>query len=378
MNEIILAVIAALLPVGFLVYFIYKKDKDQPEPKKWLWKGGLYGVLSAIIVLVLSLFKPEFLAIFPYYEGTVMGALGISLFDAAIPEEAAKLLMLWLLIRKNPYFDERLDGIVYATLIGLGFAGLENIFYILDSLDDFASVALTRAIFSVPGHFFFAVVMGYYVSLAYFGKKSKEKKAMYWALAFIVPMILHFIFDAILMSASAMSELSGMLIVAFIVFCVWLRKSGLKRINAMLREDRVNIVDAQATAAGLQASETMQTTVRPDDTPETEQPAVRQTYTPQPLDTSDIDLPEDLKGLAESIATNVHEVWSAGRIADGWTFGPVRDDQNKKHPCLVPYEELSESEKEYDRHTSQQTIKMILKSGFTIRKNPGVNNEQEE
>ena len=201
---------------------------------------------------------------------------------------------------------------------------------------------------------------------------------MYWALAFIVPMILHFIFDAILMSASAMSELSGMLIVAFIVFCVWLRKSGLKRINAMLREDRVNIVDAQATAAGLQASETMQTTVRPDDTPETEQPAVRQTYTPQPLDTSDIDLPEDLQGLAESIATNVHEVWSAQRIADGWTFGPVRDDQNKKHPCLVPYEELPESEKEYDRHTSQQTIKMILKSGFTIKKNPGVNNEQEE
>ena len=352
MNEIILAVIAALLPVGFLVYFIYKKDKDHPEPKKWLWKGGFYGVLSAIIVLVLSLFKPEFLTLFPYYEGTVLGALGTSLFDAAIPEEAAKLLMLWLLIRKNPYFDEHLDGIVYATLIGLGFAGLENIFYVLDSLDNFVSIALTRAIFSVPGHFFFAVVMGYYVSLAYFGSKSKGKKTMYWALAYIVPVILHFIFDAILMSADVMTELSGMLIVAFIVFCVWLRKFGLRRIKAMLQEDKANRVVVQA--------------------------AVRPTYTPQPLDTSDVELPEDLQGLAEAIAANVHEVWSAGRIADGWSFGPVRDDLNKKHPCLVPYEELPESEKEYDRHTSQQTIKMILKSGFTIRKDPGSNSEQEE
>lgn len=352
MNEIILAVIAALMPVGFLVYFIYKKDKDHPEPKKWLWKGGFYGVLSAIVVIVLSFFKPEFLTLFPYYEGTVLGALGTSLFDAAIPEEAAKLLMLWLLIRKNPYFDEHLDGIVYATLIGLGFAGLENIFYVLGSLDNFVSIALTRAIFSVPGHFFFAVVMGYYVSLAYFGSKSKGKKTMYWALAYIVPVILHFIFDAILMSADVMTELSGMLVVAFIVFCVWLRKSGLKKIKAMLWEDKANRAVVQSL--------------------------VRPTYTPKPLDTSDVDLSEDLQDLAESLAANVHEVWSAGRIADGWSFGPVRDDLNKKHPCLVPYEELPESEKEYDRHTSQQTIKMILKSGFTIRKDPEANSEQEE
>ncbi|MGN0187977.1 MAG: PrsW family glutamic-type intramembrane protease [Candidatus Cryptobacteroides sp.] len=354
MNEILLAVIAALLPVGFLVYYIYRKDKDQPEPKKWLWKGGLYGVLSAIIVIVFSLFKPEFLALYPYLEGTVPGALGTSLFDAAIPEEAAKLLMLWILIRKNPYFDEHLDGIVYATLIGLGFAGLENIFYVLDSLDDFVSIALTRAIFSVPGHFFFAVVMGYYVSLAYFGNKPKAKKAMYWALAFIVPMTLHFIFDAILMSADAMTELSGMLIVAFLVFCVWLRKYALKRINAMREEDAKKQLATSVPTGGIQVP--------------TELNPVRTTYTPQPLDTSDVELPGELQGLAESIAENVHDVWSAGRISEGWSFGPVRDDQNKKHPCLVPYDELPDSEKEYDRHTSQETIKMILKSGFSIRK----------
>lgn len=101
------------------------------------------------------------------------------------------------------------------------------------------------------------------------------------------------------------------------------------------------------------------------------QPATCETYTPVPMDTSDVELPEELQELAESIAANVHEVWSAGRISDGWSYGPVRDDQNKKHPCLVPYDELPESEKEYDRHTSQETVKMILKSGFYIRKKPG-------
>lgn len=357
MNVIILAAIAALLPVGFLLYFIYKKDKYQPEPKKWLWKGGLYGILAAIMVIVFSLFKPEFIVLYPYLEGTVLGALGTSLFDAAIPEEAAKLFMLWLLIRKNSYFDEHLDGIVYATLIGLGFAGLENIIYVLDSLDNFVAIAITRAIFSVPGHFFFAVVMGYYVSLAYFGNKSKAKKAMYWALAFIVPVILHFIFDAILMSTEAMTELSGMLIVSFIVFCVWLRKSGLRKISTMQEQDARQQHMATSTVIAVA-----------QDPADTEQSLANASYIPQPLDTSDIELPEELKVLAESLAANVHEVWSSGRIREGWSFGPVRDDKNKKHPCLVPYDELPESEKEYDRHTSQETIKMILKSGFSIRK----------
>lgn len=89
-------------------------------------------------------------------------------------------------------------------------------------------------------------------------------------------------------------------------------------------------------------------------------------YIPKPIDTTDVSLPEELKLLAEQIAENVHEVWSEGRIKDGWTYGPVRDDATKKHPCLLPYCKLSESEKEYDRRTSQETIKLILKFGFKI------------
>ena len=91
-------------------------------------------------------------------------------------------------------------------------------------------------------------------------------------------------------------------------------------------------------------------------------------YNPKPIDTSAINLPQDLMDLGEQIAKNVHDVWAAGRIKDGWTYGPVRDDASRQHPCLVPYEELSEEEKEYDRKTAQETLRLIMKLGFKISK----------
>lgn len=89
-------------------------------------------------------------------------------------------------------------------------------------------------------------------------------------------------------------------------------------------------------------------------------------YTPQPLDTEDVRLPEELEALAEKLAKNVHEVWAAGRLSQGWTWGEERNDSQKKHPCLIPYEELSDEEKDYDRHTAFATLKFILKAGFRI------------
>lgn len=94
----------------------------------------------------------------------------------------------------------------------------------------------------------------------------------------------------------------------------------------------------------------------------------RKTYIPQPIDTAGVRLPEELEVLAEDIAKNVHEVWSAGRIKEGWIYGEKRDDAQKHHPCLVPYEELTDVEKEYDRNTSQETLKLIMKLGFRIVK----------
>ena len=91
-------------------------------------------------------------------------------------------------------------------------------------------------------------------------------------------------------------------------------------------------------------------------------------YIPQPIDTTAVVLPKELMNLAEEMAKNVHEVWAAGRIADGWTYGEVRDDAHKTHPCLIPYEELPESEKEYDRKASVETLKFIVKAGYHIEK----------
>lgn len=91
-------------------------------------------------------------------------------------------------------------------------------------------------------------------------------------------------------------------------------------------------------------------------------------YIPKPIDTNDVVLTDDVLELSELIAKNTHEVWSAGRIRDGWTYGEARNDAEKTHPCLIPYEELSESEKEYDRNTSLETLKLIVKLGYRIVK----------
>ena len=91
-------------------------------------------------------------------------------------------------------------------------------------------------------------------------------------------------------------------------------------------------------------------------------------YIPSPIDTSGIELSEDLLSLTEKIAENVHEVWAAGRIAEGWTYGEKRDDTLKRTPCLVPYAELDESEKEYDRKTAMDTIRLLIALGYQIKK----------
>ena len=92
------------------------------------------------------------------------------------------------------------------------------------------------------------------------------------------------------------------------------------------------------------------------------------TYTPTPVDTSDIILDSDFIDLIELMAENVHDLWAQQRISDGWKFGNTRNDAKKEHPCLVPYFQLSDSEKEYDRISAIETIKLILKLGYKITK----------
>ena len=94
-------------------------------------------------------------------------------------------------------------------------------------------------------------------------------------------------------------------------------------------------------------------------------------YTPNPIQTDDISLSDDLLALTELIAANVHDVWAAGRIKEGWTYGEVKDAEKKNTPCLVPYDELPESEKEYDRNTAKETLNLITKLGYVITKKNG-------
>ena len=91
-------------------------------------------------------------------------------------------------------------------------------------------------------------------------------------------------------------------------------------------------------------------------------------YKPDPMDTSSVKLSEELLELTEKIAENVHENWAVGRISEGWTYGEKRDDEKKKTPCLVPYGELPDSEKEFDRNTAIETLKFITALGYKIYK----------
>lgn len=94
----------------------------------------------------------------------------------------------------------------------------------------------------------------------------------------------------------------------------------------------------------------------------------RKSYVPAPVDTTGVALPEELGELVEIMSKNVHEVWAETRIKQGWSWGPTRDDANKQHPCLIAYEELSDDEKVFDRNSAVETLKLILKNGFKIKK----------
>ncbi|HWQ35172.1 MAG TPA: RyR domain-containing protein [Blastocatellia bacterium] len=89
-------------------------------------------------------------------------------------------------------------------------------------------------------------------------------------------------------------------------------------------------------------------------------------YQPKPIDSSQITLPEEIRELTEKLAASAHDHWALGRMREGWTYGPQRNDELKQHPGLVPYDELTESEKEYDRTTAMETLRAIYALGYRI------------
>ena len=185
---------AAALPAIVLFWFVYSKDIS-PEPGNLVMKGFFFGALAT---LVSSVFSGPMMAmgVFTNNPSSLIEAAKTAFFGAAIPEETAKLIMLWLLLRHCKDFDERYDGLVYAAAVGLGFATLENLLYLLSSGFSFFQVAVSRAFLAVPGHFAFAIVMGYYYSKQHFSWNAEEKRGAAWKM-WAYPVLLHGIYDTI-------------------------------------------------------------------------------------------------------------------------------------------------------------------------------------
>ena len=232
----ILILLTALLPVAILVFYIYRKDKNLPEPTGQLVKAFFYGVISAPSSFFISI-PLGMIGLYLVEDTTVLGSVSSAFFGAAIPEESAKLFVLWLVLRKNPFFDEKMDGIVYAVCVSLGFAAFENILYLFSDTESFLLIGIVRAIFAVPGHFCFCILMGYYYSIAKFYPKSSMKNKI---LVLLAPIIAHGLYDSILFVMNVTPIISGLLLIVFLVFCHKMWKYSSQRIEKHLRRDQIH------------------------------------------------------------------------------------------------------------------------------------------
>ena len=220
--------LAALLPALLLFLYIWRKDA-QPEPFRWLFRALLAGVIICVPVAYLEGVVMHWL--FPAGNPTTLFGTTVEAFlVAAVPEEAAKLLALWLILRKNPYFDEHFDGIVYAVCVGLGFAAIENVGYVLSSGEGWASVAVMRALLAVPGHYAFAIMMGYYYAIYHFVDHSPKEAVK----VFLVPVLAHGVYDSLAMSGTVDPVAGGICFFALIYFCIKLQKAAQKKVNELV------------------------------------------------------------------------------------------------------------------------------------------------
>lgn len=228
-----LVFLSGLLPALLLILYIYKADKLKPEPPRQLWRAFLFGVASVAVSLFFSVILG---AVGLDREGLsgVFGAFNQAFFGAAISEECAKLLMLWLVVRKNPYFDERMDGIVYAVCVGMGFAGFENIMYLDGAGNDWIGVGIVRALLAVPGHFYDAVFMGYFFGLYWFEQENRSRNLL---LTFLAPIAAHGLYDFLLMWMSEEESLAIILFPALIYLCVKCFKWSKQRIVLHIESD---------------------------------------------------------------------------------------------------------------------------------------------
>lgn len=207
----------AVAPVVAVCIYIFVRDKYEKEPIALVLTGLLYGVIiTAPIVFVENIIAGGNTAV------GLKHALYTSFLVASLVEEGFKYLILYFLIWRNKEFNEKMDGIVYAVFISIGFAGVENLLYVFNPVLGGVKTAIGRAILSVPGHALFGVSMGYYFARAKF---EKENKLRFMLLAFTVPFLLHGIYDTILLAKLPYY------FPIFLCFIVYLWRSGLSKIK---------------------------------------------------------------------------------------------------------------------------------------------------
>ncbi|MBN1924931.1 MAG: PrsW family intramembrane metalloprotease [Prolixibacteraceae bacterium] len=209
--------ILALAPVFIIAFYIYFRDKYEKEP----WGLLLVSMLAGAFITLPIIYAEEFMSFAGRgFEGILSGAWR-AFMVAALCEEAFKFLALFLIIWKSKAFNEKFDGIVYATFISLGFAAVENVLYVLGSG---LNTGLMRAFTAVPAHALFGVSMGYFFGLAKF-YPAKRKRYLRWA--FLLPFGLHGFYDFILMSGI------NALLLAFIPFIIFLWIAGFRRMKQL-------------------------------------------------------------------------------------------------------------------------------------------------
>jgi protease PrsW len=207
----------SLAPVAIIGFYVWFRDKYEREPVRMVLLAMIAG---ALIVFPVILVEQGIQFIGRSFQG-LSAAAWHAFAVAGFTEELFKFIALYVLIWKSPDFNDKYDGIVYATFVSLGFAGVENVMYVLQSG---FNTGLMRAFTAVPAHAIFGITMGYYFGMARFYRKRQ------WELklkALWVPMLLHGIYDFILMTGIAW------LLIVFAVFVIYLYIVGLKKMKAL-------------------------------------------------------------------------------------------------------------------------------------------------
>ena len=228
MPEIYFKILAAVAPAIVLLMIMIRRDR-RPEPLGWLLAAVGLGILAGPAVLLLGWIILPNIQIDSYWSAFLSAFL-----DAAIPEECVKFMALWFLANRCKHFDEMFDGIVYAVCIGMGFAGLENILYLVGEEGGWLGLGISRALFSVPFHYFLAIIMGTFFSLAWFDNKNRSS---YMSAALLLPIIVHGIYDSLCFFIGISKYLSSFILIMFLLGFRYIRSYVRKLTDSMLKLD---------------------------------------------------------------------------------------------------------------------------------------------